>query len=145
MGEVIISIIANVVLLSLVVLATYFGFKRYDKKLLDGKTISQNQILISITGALFVSMIGVFILNYIKIFLVWDSLAWALLWLWILVAQFFIVFYMIMFLLKQQKVWLEKKSSQLLARRLSFIVMISLISINIILVFLSILLGYLTM
>jgi fumarate reductase subunit D len=70
MGEVIISIIANVVLLSLVVLATYFGFKRYDKKLLDGKTISQNQILISITGALFVSMIGVFILNYIKIFLV---------------------------------------------------------------------------
>jgi hypothetical protein len=90
-------------------------------------------------------MIGVFILNYIKIFLVWDSLAWALLWLWILVAQFFIVFYMIMFLLKQQKVWLEKKSSQLLARRLSFIVMISLISINIILVFLSILLGYLTM
>ena len=145
MGEVIISIMANVVLFGLVILTTYFGYKKYDKKLLDGKTISQKQILVSIVGALFASMLGVFILNYIKIFLFWDTLAWALLWLWILVAQFFIIFYMIMFLLKQQKVWLEKKSSQLLARRLSFIVMISLILINIILVFLSIFLGYISM
>jgi len=145
MGEIIISITANLVLFGFVIFATYMWYKKYDKKLLDGKTISQNQILTAIVGALFTSMLGVFILNYIKIFLFWDTLAWAILWLWVLVAQFFIIYYMLIFILKQQKVWLEKKSSQMLARRLSFIVMISLILINIVLVLLSIFLDYMSM
>lgn len=127
----IITILANVGIYGLVVYVWYLVYQKYDKKLLDGKVISKKQILIAIIWALFASIIASSILHTINYLLLWNTNIASIVGLFILVAQFYVVYYWVIFLLQKQKIELTKKAGHSLSHKISFTIIISLVLINI--------------
>ncbi len=127
----IITILANLGVYGLVVFIGYLVYQKYDKKLLDGNVIAKKQMLIAIIWALFASIIASSILHAINYLLLWNTNIASIVGLLILVAQFYVMYYWMIFLLQKQKIELTKKAGHLLSHKISFTIIISLVLINI--------------